>query len=175
MNMKKTLILGFSILAASLTVLANPQFEQKKPASPEFEKLKSLVGSWTGKADMGQGPIDMTIQYRLLAGGTVLEERVFMGTPQEMVTMYYEKNGKLALTHYCVIGNRPGMVLDSADDKTMRFAFDSSCGIDAAKETHMHAFTLRFDDADTISTRCKLMVNGQVQPEKDTVLKRVKL
>lgn len=171
----KTIALCFSVLAAALTSMAAPKFEQTKPSSAEFEKMKSLVGSWTGKADMGQGPIDMTIQYRLLAGGTILEERVFAGTPEEMVTMYFEKAGKLALTHYCIIGNRPGMVLESADAKTMRFAFDSACGIDAAKETHMNAFTIRFDDSDTLTTQCKLMVGGQAQPEKSTVLKRVKL
>ena len=36
---------------------------------------------------MGHGPVDLTIQYRLLAGGNVLEERVFAGTPHEMVTL----------------------------------------------------------------------------------------
>jgi hypothetical protein len=68
--------------------------------------MKTLVGTWSGKTDIGQGPIDMTVQYRLLAAGSVLEERAFPGTPNEMVTMYYDKEGKLALTHYCMMGNR---------------------------------------------------------------------
>lgn len=173
--MKNKLIVALSVLTVAFTTLANPNFEQTKPKSPEFDKLKTLVGTWTGKAEMPEGLVDMTIQFRLLAGGTVLEERCFIGTPNEMVTMYYEREGKIALTHYCVIGNRPGMVLDSADAKTMRFVFDSNCGINVAKETHMNGFTLTFEDSDTISTRCKLMVNGQVQPEKSTVLKRTKI
>jgi hypothetical protein len=98
----------------------------QKPSSAEFERLKTLVGTWKGKADMGQGPIDMSVQYRLLAGGTVLEERVFSGTPNEMVTMYYERDGKLALTHYCIMGNRPGMLLKSSDLQinSVRLRFD---------------------------------------------------
>lgn len=147
---------------------------QAKAGSPEFERMKSLVGSWTGKADMGQGPIDMTIQYRLLAGGTVLEERCFIGTPNEMVTMYYDQDGKLAMTHYCVFGNRPGMKLKSSDAKTIKFDFDATCGINPAKESHMHALSITFDDANTITTSCIAMMDGKELPPQPTTLKRVK-
>ena len=103
------------------------------PASAEFERLKSLVGKWHGKVDIGQGPVDMDVQYRLIAGGTTVEERCFVGTPQEMVTMYYDRDGKLALTHYCIMGNRPGMTFKSADEKTIKFAFDENCGLNPRK------------------------------------------
>jgi hypothetical protein len=147
---------------------------QTKQGSPEFERMKTLVGSWTGKTDMGQGPIDITLQYRLLAGGSVLEERCFAGTPNEMVTMYYDQDGKLAMTHYCVFGNRPQMFLKSADVKTIKFDFDATCGINPAKESHMHALSITFDDADTITTSCKAIMDGKEMPEKPTTLKRVK-
>ena len=152
---------------------APPTQPKLPPPSAEFERLKSLVGKWHGKADIGQGPIDMDVQYRLIAGGTVLEERCFLGTPQEMVTMYYDRDGKLALTHYCIMGNRPGMVFKSADDKTIKFGFDENCGINPNKEPHMHALTLRFDDADTITTSCKAIIAGQEMAEKPMTLKRV--
>lgn len=148
--------------------------EPTKATSPEFEKMKSLVGTWQGKADMGQGPIDMTIQYRLLAGGSVLEERVFAGTPNEMVTMYYEKDGKLALTHYCIMGNRPAMLLKSTSGNTLKFAFDKSCGINVAKESHMNALTITFNDEDTITTSCKAYIDGKAMDEHPTTLRRVK-
>src|SRR5688572_30587807 len=115
------------ILAASASL--NAEEAKSKQCSPEFERLKTLVGTWTGRADIGQGPIDMTVHYRLLAAGSVLEERVFAGTPNEMVTMYYDQNGRLALTHYCMMGNRPGMLLKSSDEKTLKFDFDKTCGI----------------------------------------------
>lgn len=148
---------------------------QPKPGSKEFEKMKSLVGTWKGKTDVGQGPIEMTVQYRLLAGGTVLEERCFPGSPMEMITMYYDnKDGKLALTHYCILGNRPGMTLKSADAKTIRFDLDGNCGINTATEPHMHALSVTFDDSDTITTACKAFMNGQETPEHPCTLKRVK-
>jgi hypothetical protein len=123
---------------------------------------------------MGQGPVEMTVQYRLLAGGTVLEERCFPGTPNEMVTMFYDKDGKLALTHYCVLGNRPAMVLNSSDAKTIKFDFDKNCGINTAKESHMHALKLTFDDANTITASCRAFIEGKELPEHPTTLKRVK-
>src|SRR5690242_4649257 len=90
MKTKITALLTALILAASLGANAG-ETEKAKASSPEFERMKTLVGSWTGKCDMGQGPVDLNIQYRLLAGGSVLEERCFAGTPNEMVTMYYDK------------------------------------------------------------------------------------
>ena len=160
------------MLAGSLSMGADEP--KAKQGSPEFERLKTLVGTWKGKADMGQGPIEMTVNYRLLAGGSVLEERVFSGTPNEMVTMYYEQGGKLALTHYCMFGNRPGMLLKSADSKSITFDFDKACGINTATESHMHGLTIRFDDADTITSSCVAMMDGKVMEEHPTTLKRVK-
>jgi len=153
---------------------AEPSNTPKAP-SPEFARMKSLVGTWTGKTDIGQGPIDMTVHYRLLAAGSVLEERVFEGTPNEMVTMYYDKDGKLALTHYCMLGNRPAMALKASDEKSLTFDFDGSCcTIDPKKESHMHALTLRFDDADTITSTCKALIDGKEMADHPVTMKRVK-
>jgi hypothetical protein len=162
------------MLAATVSLHADEPGKTKQ-GSAEFERMKTLVGTWRGKTDIGQGLIDLTVQYRLLAAGSVLEERCFAGTPNEMITMYYEKDGKLAMTHYCMFGNRPGMLLKSSDDKTLKFDFDATCGINVAKESHMHALTISFDDADTITTSCKAIIDGKEIPEQPTTLKRAKL
>ena len=161
------------LLATALTLTAGEP-PSPKPASAEFTRMKTLVGTWKGMVDMGEGPVEMVSQYRLLAGGSVLEEKVFAGTPNEMTTMYYDKDGKLALTHYCVMGNRPGMILKSSDARTIKFDFDKNCGVDPKKESHMHALTIRFDDADTITASCKAIMDGKEIPEKPTTMKRVK-
>lgn len=167
--------LCIALFLASSVALTAGEPPKSKPGSPEFERMKTLVGTWTGKVDLGQGPVDMTIQYRLIAAGSVVEERCFIGTPNEMVSMYYDEGGKLAMTHYCAIGNRPSMKLKSSDAKTIRFDFDSSCGIDPSKESHMHALTITFNDADTITASCRSLMDGKEAPENPTVLKRVKL
>jgi hypothetical protein len=172
MNTKLQSICASLFLAASLWTTAGES--PAKTASPEFERMKTLVGTWQGKTDMGQGPVDLTVSYRLIAAGSVLEERTFAGTPNEMVTMYYDKAGKLALTHYCMMGNQPAMTLASADAKGLSFDFDgAACCIKADKESHMHALKLRFDDADTITVSCKAMIEGKESPEHPTTLKRV--
>jgi hypothetical protein len=175
MKIKLTSLCTALLLTASLGANAETgKTDKAKADSPEFARMKTLVGSWTGKADMGEGPIDMNIQYRLLAGGSVLEERCFINTPNEMVTMYYDQAGKLAMTHYCVMGNRPGKKLKSSDAKTINFDFDATCGINPRKESHMHALSITFDDADTITTSCKAIMDGKEMAEKPTTLKRVK-
>lgn len=162
------------LLVAAAVALNAAEMPNPKPASAEFERMKSLVGTWQGKTDMGQGPVDISMQYKLVAGGSVLEEKCFVGTPNEMTTMYYDKDGKLAMTHYCMFGNRPSMLFKSSDAKTIRFDFDKSCGINPKKESHMHALSISFDDADTITTSCKAILDGKEAPEHPTTLKRVK-
>src|SRR6188508_2845932 len=76
------------LVAASVAVRADEAPKAKK-GSAEFERMKTLVGTWQGKTDMGQGPVDITVKYRLIAAGSVLEERCMIGTPNEMVSMYY--------------------------------------------------------------------------------------
>jgi hypothetical protein len=179
MNTKITSLCASLLMASTLWLNAGdapqpPSQPQAKAASPEFERMKTLVGTWQGKTDMGQGPVEITIKYRLIAAGSVLEERIAPGTPNEMVTMYYDKDGKLALTHYCMLGNRPAMALKASDAKSLTFDFDCACGINTEKESHMHALVLRFDDADTITSSCKAMIEGKEMPEHPTTFKRVK-
>ena len=163
-----------TVLLAATAWLNAGEPGQAKQGSAEFERLKTLVGTWKGKVDMGQGPVDLVVQFRLIAAGSVLEERVFAGTPNEMVTMYYDKEGKVALTHYCMLGNRPEMRFKSADAKTISFDFDKACDVHPTKDSHMHALTIRFEDADTITSSCKAVIEGKDAPEHPTTLKRVK-
>jgi hypothetical protein len=169
----KTMTLTATLLATVAVTLHGGDITRKKSGSPEFERMKTLVGTWKGTVDMGDGPIEMVSQYKLLAGGSVLEEKCFIGTPNEMTTMYYDKDGKLALTHYCVFGNRPGMSFKSADATTICFDFDETCGINPKKESHMHALSITFNDANTITASCKAIIDGKEAPEKPTTLKRV--
>jgi hypothetical protein len=178
--MKNTALkIKLAVTCAALLLAGAPravaeETAKAKQTSAEFERMKSLVGTWKGTADIGQGPAELVVQYRLLAGGTTLEERVFAGTPNEMLTLYYEQGGKLALTHYCIMGNRPGMLLKSSDAKSLTFDFDPACGINTATESHMHAMSIRFEDENTIVTSCRAMMGGKDIAEHPTTLKRVK-
>jgi len=171
--MKTHCISALSLLVFSAHLFAGePQGPPK--ASSEFERMKSLVGTWKGKADMGQGMMEFTVEYRLISGGSAIEERIFAGTPKEMLTIYHDRKGKLALTHYCMLGNQPGMALKSSDPKSLQFDFDPKCGVDDKSEMHMHALTITFDDADTITQDWKLFQDGKMKESHPFILKRVK-
>jgi hypothetical protein len=167
-------MMGAALLLAAVLCAGAEDKQSTRTGSPEFERMKSLVGTWEGKADMGNGPVDMTVTYSLIAGGSVVEERVFAGTPQEMTTMFYDRKGKLAATHYCVLGNRPQFVLKSSDANSLTFDFDKACGINVKKESHMHNLKIVFNDANTITTSCMSFMDGKEIPAHETVLKRVK-
>ena len=166
-----------SLLALAIIISSGPlwaQPDKNYKGSVEFERMKALVGTWKGKADMGQGPMEMTVEYRIISGGSAIEERIFAGTPKEMVTMYHDKNGKLALTHYCMLANRPGMLLESSDAKTLKFDFDPACGVDAKSEMHMHSLSITFESPDTIVQDWKLFEDGKNKDSHPFMLRRVK-
>src|SRR5438552_1191468 len=73
MNIRIISYCATALLAASAFLQADEP-GRPKAGSTDFERLKTLVGTWTGKTDMGQGPVDLTLQFRLIAGGSVLEE-----------------------------------------------------------------------------------------------------
>src|SRR5437016_2498688 len=81
-----------------------------KPSSAEFNQLKQLQGQWTGTQVGGQPnkmPEQVSTSFRLTSGGSAIEETLGSGTPHEMVDMYVDEGGKLAMTHYCAMGNQP--------------------------------------------------------------------
>jgi hypothetical protein len=80
MKTKFTTICAALLLSVSVCLHAGEAGQTKK-SSPEFERMKTLVGTWKGKADMGQGPVEFTALYRVIAAGSVLDERVFPDSP----------------------------------------------------------------------------------------------
>ena len=162
-----------AVVTAAINALAG---EPSKPyvGSAEFEKLKSLAGTWQGSTDMGKGPMQITAQYRVTSGGSAVEERLFADTPMEMVTIYHEQNGKPALTHYCTLCNRPAMTLVKSDEKSLAFDLSKDSDIDVAKDKHMHSVAFTFDDANHYTQEWTLYEDGKAQPCHGFKMERVK-
>ena len=122
-----------------VSLLARPAVLSGSPRAPRprlsaqpvdgksaFERLKTLAGTWEGKAGHGDAGQAATVTYRLASGGSVVEETLFPGTPHEMISMYHLVDGQLVMTHYCAMANQPRMRLDakaSTPDRLV-FAFD---------------------------------------------------
>lgn len=156
-------LLPLALILLSLTSCQSPKTGAPPTmptykGTPEFERMKSLVGEWHGSGPMGP----MEFSYKLTAAGSMLEERVFEGTPMEMLSAYYDENGKLSLTHYCALHNRPKMKLVKSTPDSLSFDFVPSPGINVAKDKHMHSAKITFIDADHIQFEGSSMTNGKL-------------
>src|SRR5690242_16920885 len=108
----KNLALTFAVGLAIVT-FAGAEAKQAGDADwahKGFEKIKALSGEWEVAAGPGShdhGPMAGTVSYKLTAGGSAVLETLFGGSEHEMVTLYYVDGDTLAMTHYCMLGNRP--------------------------------------------------------------------
>ena len=170
----RLLLLTLSALCCALTTSAGEPPARPYTGSPEFEKLKALAGSWQARVDMGQGPMTVNTHYRVISGGSAVEERMFPDTPKEMVTLYHEKDGRVVLTHYCMLCNRPSMTLVKSDDKSLTFDLAKDCDIKADTEKHMHSAVFTFVDADHLTQNWTLYDQGKPQEKPVFQFERVK-
>ncbi|MBC8356957.1 MAG: hypothetical protein H8E66_33720 [Planctomycetes bacterium] len=145
--MKSTIVL-FVCLFTSSAIAQDTQIP-KHEGSEELQQIKGLVGIWVGEMDHGQGPQKVQIVYRVTAAGSAVMETFNPGTPMEMVTMYHDQKGKLAMTHYCMLGNQPRMRLVRASDKKLALDLVKNSDI-KEDEPHMNALTIDFLDANRI-------------------------
>ena len=129
--------------------------------SAAFERMKSLVGRWSADSPM-MGM--MNTEFRLIAGDSVIEERFAEGMPMEMLSTYHDVNGKLTMTHYCMLRNQPRMRLVKRTPDSLTFDLAPTPGLNAAKDRHMHGATYTFIDADHFKLEGVSWENGKSCP-----------
>lgn len=129
--------------------------------SAAFERMKSLVGKWSADSPiMGK----MNTEFRLIAGDSVVEERFAEGTPMEMLSTYHDVNGKLTMTHYCMLRNQPRMRLTKSTPDSLTFDLAPTPGLNPAKDKHMHGATYTFMDANHFKLEGVSWENGKSSP-----------
>jgi hypothetical protein len=129
--------------------------------SAAFERMKSLVGKWSADSPM-MGK--MNTEFRLIAGDSVIEERFAGGTPMEMLSTYHDVNGKLTMTHYCMLRNQPRMKLTKSTADSLTFDLAPTPGLNVAKDKHMHGATYTFIDANHFKLEGVSWENGKSSP-----------
>jgi hypothetical protein len=155
---------------------AEPHQHEQKPytGSETFERMKQLVGSWEGTMDEGQGPVKITASYKLTAGGSAIVETLFEGAPHEMVTVYYDTaQHKLGLTHYCMLQNRPKMIVQSVKMNEVMFDLAPNSEI-SKKADHMHSLTINFEGKDRIIQHWTRFTGGKKKAVVELAFNRVK-
>ncbi|MBL9117773.1 MAG: hypothetical protein JNJ83_22385 [Verrucomicrobiaceae bacterium] len=129
--------------------------------SAAFERMKSLVGKWTGESpEMGL----MKTEFRLIAGDSVVEERFAAGTPMEMLSVYHDVDGKLTMTHYCMLRNQPRMKLVKQTADSLTFDLTTTPGLNVQKDMHMHGATYTFVDANHFKVEGVSWKDGKASP-----------
>jgi hypothetical protein len=139
--------LAFAVVPAN-----SQQAMEKTPAksSEGFDRLKTLLGEWTS-VDADGTPLTST--FRLVSNGTALEETFQSAKDNQMVTLYTPDGNRVALTHYCSLGNQPRMespAITGATDEFV-FAFTGATNLASSEDSHMHRMVLQIDDADHFS------------------------
>lgn len=120
--------------------------------SPEFRRIKALAGRWQGVTKHEGGKEEpVTVEYKVTSGGTAVVETLTPGTPHEMVSVYYDREGRLGMTHYCMVGNQPEMVLKSSDAHAIALESTVSTQAQLQGDMYMNALTLRQPDKDHLT------------------------
>jgi len=161
-------------LAGALVAHAGEYQAAPYKGSPEFERVKQLVGTWEGTSGMLKAGEKVRVEYRLTAGGSALVETLSPGNEGEMVSVYHDQKGKLAMTHYCMLRNRPHMTLAKSDAQSLELVFARKGNdIDPAKEKHMHAVSFSFTDNDHVVQTWTMFDKGKKAEEVAFRLTRV--
>lgn len=125
-------------------------------SSPELNRIKDLAGRWTSTTSMfGEKDQRVYTEYEVTAGGSAVLERIFPDTPYEMVSVYYDDdNGKLAMTHYCIMRNRPTLKLATSSPTHLAMDVKKVEGLKSKKDPSMGGIEIRFKDADHFEATC---------------------
>lgn len=140
-----------------------------------FERLKGLVGDWEVTGPAGK---KATVRYELTASGSALFERYSdssMGAGSEMITMYHLDSGRLLLTHYCMAGNQPRMLLKRFDPAKGELDFDflDATGLKDENDGHMRRAQYRLVDQNRFTSRWEFVENGKTTFDEKQELTRV--
>ena len=79
-----------------------------------------------------------------------------------MVSVYYDDdNGKLAMTHYCLMRNRPQFTLVKSTKDEMKLDVTKVEGLKSKDAPSMGAITLKFKDENHFSSSCESGGEGE--------------
>jgi hypothetical protein len=145
------------------------------PAAPQDERLeflKGLQGSWVGQFGDEMG--EQRYEFRVTAGGHAVEEREMLGTPMEMLTVYYLEGEDVVGTHFCMLGNRPRVKATTrVENNTLTFACNGTPGNSKSHdEEHVHGWSMRLDADGRLHYSAELVRAGQVTQAPAVVLTR---
>jgi hypothetical protein len=128
-------------------------------SSEELNRIKALEGRWESTTSMFSKdgkPEKVYTEFEVTANGSAVLEKIFPGTPNEMISVYYDDDkGRLAMTHYCMMRNRPTFKLVKSEGDTLMLDVTKVEGLKSKDDPSMGAMTLEFADKDHFKSTCK--------------------
>ena len=172
--MKKTIVFVLAMMTAS-TAWADKECPMPViKNSAEFAAIKGLAGHWAGTAKHADGKEEqVVVEYRVTSGGSAVEEKLFPATPHEMISMYHDRSGKLAMTHYCMLGNQPQVVLKSAAGGRIRLEASAETQKSLAGQPYMSSVVIEQPAPDQlVETWSGVDANGKIMDSTVFTLKK---
>lgn len=153
----KTLRVTTSILVVLTATLSFAASD----AQQSFEQLKSLSGSWEGKAANGK-PVQ--VAYRVTSRGSALMSEI--NSDDDMITMFNLDGQRLLMTHYCGVGNQPRLLATSSPDgKTITFDFLEATNLASPEAGHMRRVVISMLDANHHTEEWDFVDHGKEMKE----------
>lgn len=154
------ILLAACVFTMTLAPVARADDQHQPPpdtSSAELNRIKELAGRWSSTTSMfGKPDEKVYTEFEVTSGGSAVLERIFPGTPHEMVSVYYDDDkGKLAMTHYCIMRNRPHLKLAKSDGDTFTLDVAKVEGLKSKNDPSMGAVTIRFKDKNHFESTCR--------------------
>jgi hypothetical protein len=104
---------------------------------------------------------------RLVSNGTALEETFQSSEDNQMVTLYTPDGNRVALTHYCSMGNQPRMETPAliANQSVFDFSFTGATNLANTADAHMHHMVLQIADRDHFTEAWAFTEKGKQRTE----------
>jgi hypothetical protein len=155
--------LSLCLMAMGDTTLTLAEVTEPPPyeGSVALKTMKVLAGTWEGTHIMQGKEIPAKIEYKVSSNGSTVVETMFPRSPHEMINVYHDKSGKLAMTHYCSVGNQPHLDLVAMEGKTLSFSLSPEDRAHLAKEGHMHDLKITMSESGHLQQEWSFFEKGQ--------------
>jgi hypothetical protein len=158
MKIAKNIVAMFAAILLAFAFSAHAA--QSVAGGASMDSLKSLVGEWTALNAEGK---PFTSSFRLISNGTALEETVNSANDKQMVSIYSADGPRVAMTHFCSMGNQPR--LETPAERThpneFVFSFVGATNLANPNDQHMHGMVITIEDADHFTEEWTIRINGK--------------
>jgi hypothetical protein len=127
--------------------------------STSLDGLKPLVGDWTAT----DGGKRFTTSFRLISNNTALEETVNSAHDTQMVSIYNADGPRVAMTHFCSMGNQPRLETPSErpNPNEFVFSFTSATNLASPNDQHLHRIVITMEGPDHFTEAWTIRVSGK--------------